>query len=496
MSRRGSGLTVPPSSGGARLAAGRDVILAVVWIGVIYATIPFAVPVLRFLGSNLGGDQPLGILVSSVLFGGFGAILWKLFRRPGFGLRRGAWAALTLAGYGYYMWTIQIPAEKIHFIEFGILVVFVFHAVRHWANNSLAFLQVIPICFMVGLSDEYVQSLVPQRVGEFADVYQWDLPAILLSLVTLAWAWVPAGLADPVRRWHIWVTAALWSAAALAAAVFIQALSDFGHRHVNASIDCSFNSAFSPDELSRVDGARGAGLADLIDRSADTDYETFLSTYTARRDPYTHEARVHLFRRDRYLMYHAHYSLQNDLIDAIDSANLRTAAADSATVLAAGPVQAVFQKYGAHPVWGPLLQRYMIHSCKEWIQKNSLPLSPTETVLAKYTSDHVEKILNGRPKHPEDERIHFLHVSVMENRILETCFPSFLIASRRHHWKNWTREAESLLAALMPQIPPYESAVGKNMITTYTLLRVWLISVGMALIFLSASALLSMRVDR
>ena len=153
-----------------RTSAFLDSLAAGLWILIIFATVPFAQPVMQFLGSRLGGDPNLGKGVAVILFLALAGVIRKMVRRRGFGVPRILVGFAVLAGYVYFMWTMEIPAEKIHFLEFGILVILVFRALKHAFAHRGVYLLVFPFCLLVGLVDEYIQSLVPQRVGEIADV--------------------------------------------------------------------------------------------------------------------------------------------------------------------------------------------------------------------------------------------------------------------------------------------------------------------------------------
>ena len=64
------------------------------------------------------------------------------------------------------------------------------------------------------------------------------------------------------------------------------------------------NEGFDRAGLREQDEGRAAEVASLLDaHRGDEAYRRFLEHYSPARDPFAHEARVHLFRRDRYLVY-------------------------------------------------------------------------------------------------------------------------------------------------------------------------------------------------
>ncbi|OGH55953.1 MAG: hypothetical protein A3G34_02050 [Candidatus Lindowbacteria bacterium RIFCSPLOWO2_12_FULL_62_27] len=280
-------------------SAKRDILYVILWSLVIYATIPYMQPFMQFLGRNLGGDPVLNPLFAVLVFGLLGVFSWKTVRRPGFGAARGVWLAAILGVYAYFMWRMEIPAEKIHFPEYGILAILMFRAGRHWFPNRPTYAAVVAAGYLIGLSDEYIQSLSPPRVGEIADTL-WNLLAVGLALLGIHRAWVPDETGVALRRRHVQVAGGLWIAALIACALFIHTISELGYKIEDPDIGL-FRSAFTKSDLARVDAERGAEGAALIDTTDDTSYGKFLRTYTSKKDPYIHEARVHLFRRDRYL---------------------------------------------------------------------------------------------------------------------------------------------------------------------------------------------------
>jgi hypothetical protein len=75
-------------------------------------------------------------------------------------------------------------------------------------------------------------------------------------------------------------------------------MAEYGHLYRDPGIGV-FRSRFDPTELDRLDRERGAEVAALLDRYPDHLYESFLARFTPVTDPFVHEARVHLWSRDR-----------------------------------------------------------------------------------------------------------------------------------------------------------------------------------------------------
>lgn len=76
---------------------------------------------------------------------------------------------------------------------------------------------------------------------------------------------------------------------------------EYGHYYEDPEIGY-FRSRLSSEELRQADAVRAAEAAAILNRyRSDSTYSHFHQAYTPATDPFLHEARVHLFRRDRYL---------------------------------------------------------------------------------------------------------------------------------------------------------------------------------------------------
>ena len=78
-------------------------------------------------------------------------------------------------------------------------------------------------------------------------------------------------------------------------------MAEYGYRYNDESIGL-FRSRFSPEELRKVEVERAIEAAGKLDTSPLLeDYKEFITRYSPITDPFLHELRVHLNRRDFYL---------------------------------------------------------------------------------------------------------------------------------------------------------------------------------------------------
>lgn len=293
------------------------------WSLVIFITIPLARAIQRFVETHLGREAFMDVVFASiVLFIGGG-----LLRLCG---RRVSWSQYAwLIGVGaLYAWcTFRLkgnPEVAIHFVQYGLLGLLVFRALGHRAHDPGIYLAAVLIGAAIGTLDEIVQWFTPRRVFDYSDI-QLNAFAGLLAQVAVAAGLRPSFVKFPVtpasvRRICTLAAAELllvglcllntpaavgWYTSRIHALAYLQSkdnvMSEYGYRHVDPEIG-TFFSRLTLDELAREDARRAGEAARIMEQyRVDRAYERFLSAYTPLRDPFVHEARVHLFRRDHYL---------------------------------------------------------------------------------------------------------------------------------------------------------------------------------------------------
>ncbi|MBI2880416.1 MAG: VanZ family protein [Candidatus Tectomicrobia bacterium] len=133
---------------------------------------------------GIGRPAPLILSTLTVLGGAW--VLWKVLavrenRTPLRGLALGGCALI----FGFFIWKLENPVEEVHFFEYGFLSYLAFHTLRStretqgiWTRRAWT----LALNFAVGLADEGIQSLLPNRFGDIRDV-GFNLLAGLLGLV-------------------------------------------------------------------------------------------------------------------------------------------------------------------------------------------------------------------------------------------------------------------------------------------------------------------------
>ncbi len=300
-------------------------LLAAAWSLLIFATIPLANTVQHAIDRRFG---PRSFLVLVLAAGGLGTVVaGRALARWGTRPRAAgyAWLAAVASAFGAATWSMRgNPEEAVHFVEYGVLGVLLYRALVHRVRDATVYPCAALLAAIVGTVDEAIQWLTPERYWALRDV-ALNLAGATLALVAIGAGLRPPVIAARVGRASIRRLAAIAAAlvvviaasvlntppriarytSAVPALAFARATSgvmlEYGHRYEGADTGV-FRSRFAPEELAALDAARGSEAGAILAAYAPDDrYDEFLARYTPITDPFVHEARVHLFRRDRVL---------------------------------------------------------------------------------------------------------------------------------------------------------------------------------------------------
>ena len=307
-------------------------LVAGLW-ALVLATVPFARAVQRAL--DRVGLRALFLVVAAA--GVLVATAWvlrRVHRQGGAPWRLAVWAA-TGTAYLAAAWSLRAaPEEAMHLLEYGALGVAAWHALRFRIGDGWVHVAALGLGAAAGLLDEGLQWLAPGR--------HWDLRdlAINASAVTGVQVGLALGLRRPPpprrarsgRRAAVGWLALAWlmlGASLLNTPDRIDAagrhcrwlagvrqrgdlMVEYGLLHEGPATG-RFRSRLSLEELRATDRRRAREAARVLAREgADDRYEAFLARYNPITDPFLHELRVHLFRRDRYRETFARHLAQGE----------------------------------------------------------------------------------------------------------------------------------------------------------------------------------------
>jgi hypothetical protein len=300
------------------------------WTLLIFATVPFARAIEASVVAAFGEHAFLvGVLAVVALAA---LLAWRALAR--LGVRARVAVGLGLAIYAGAAWWLRgNPVEAVHVVEYGVLGLLALRALAYRARDAWLAPSAALLALSVGTLDEALQWLTPARVWDLRDITVNGLagagaPLLLAFGVRPAWAQQPAS-ARGARRF-VALLALAWTllgasclntsarvaqlarrAPALGLAAKASGMVDYGELHVLES-GGEFPSRLGAEAWRAQDRARaasaGAALAENVRAAASapadaqpSPYDAFLAEHSAVRDPFLHELRVHLFRRDRYV---------------------------------------------------------------------------------------------------------------------------------------------------------------------------------------------------
>jgi len=291
------------------------------WIGLIYATIPFVRRAREAFAARWPAELIAYAVIAVVLAATVASIAFLRRRRPQIGIADLLWLGIVVAVV--VVWTRRLmgqPEEAVHFLEYGVLGVLLYRAFDARVPDPTVYVVATLTGLLVGTVDEFIQWLAPDRFWDLRDIVLnggavalvqiaiWRLvkrqsrtvsrsslrrlcrlAAVQVLLLTLCMA------ATPQRLNRLAVHLRLPDRLATGA----DAICEYGYRH---SVDdqTHFRSRLSSDELTRSGRDRAADLALELDAARGPGGLT-RSDISPATDPFGYEIRVHLFARNRNL---------------------------------------------------------------------------------------------------------------------------------------------------------------------------------------------------
>jgi hypothetical protein len=291
------------------------------WSLLVFATVPFARTLQRTVQESLGREFFGWVVLGLVATAALGALAGLVHRgRPG--AARMLWIGGVAAVFVAATLSLRdAPEEALHFVQYGVLGVLAWLALRPSLPDAGSFLGATLVGGIVGLVDEGIQWATPMRVWGLRDV---GLNLFAAGLVQLALA---GGFAPELARRRPGAASLrrLCALAALALGLLAASLlntpprtawiadhvpglegvrdhvmAEYGFLHEDPELG-RFRSRLDAAALRRADATRAEEAARILDAYGGADYPRFLADHPSGADAFVHEARVHVFRRDYHL---------------------------------------------------------------------------------------------------------------------------------------------------------------------------------------------------
>jgi len=161
------------------------------YIALLYATLTLTYDLYISVFNMLGETWVRRGLLT--IFLGIGvALLAPLGKRLRRDPRRTLPLALIIGVLIYSMWDIDVPANQIHFLQYGPLTVLVVEALRFRIQDRQIYPCTALLVLLVGIGDELLQSFLPERRFDPHDVVLNVLAGVLtLGFLGFVWATSP-----------------------------------------------------------------------------------------------------------------------------------------------------------------------------------------------------------------------------------------------------------------------------------------------------------------
>lgn len=144
--------------------------ITLAYIGIVYSTLGIFPDVWRRLNELTEGSiEHLGTAVALIAVT---SLLWTVRRRAG----QQSWTpyvaiALITPTYAYLLFVLShFPAERLHLLEYGLMAYLILRALQLDLADRHAYVWSLVLTTVIGLGDEIVQWVLPQRYFEVKDV--------------------------------------------------------------------------------------------------------------------------------------------------------------------------------------------------------------------------------------------------------------------------------------------------------------------------------------
>lgn len=287
----------------------------------IFLIVPLARTIQKFVSSHWGRSV-FGYSVLAATGVAFLCLIYYLvFRLKIRSPSNYVWLTAVACLYFYFTLNLwRVPEEAVHFLEYGLLGFFLFRALSLSVRDKSIYFIAFFIGTLVGIFDEILQWMIPNRYWDFRDA---GLNALAVGLFEVAiWKGIkPKFIAEKIGPRSVRKASVLLAMNLLLLGLcasntpqrvanyanrfpflsFLlkeEPMYEFSKKHEDPEIGV-FYSRLSIEDLKRIDRESPDHYAQILRDWKDKDYNQFLSTYSPLIHPFLYEMRIHIFRRDR-----------------------------------------------------------------------------------------------------------------------------------------------------------------------------------------------------
>jgi hypothetical protein len=284
--------------------------------------VPFARTIQAYVAQNLGKNAFIYFVLSVLALAFISLLYFLIFRLKIVSASNYVWLFALTGIYAYFtLKLIKAPAEATHFLEYGLLGFFLFRALTNHIKDKSIYFTATLFALIIGTFDETFQWITPGRFWSFHDVGLNTLSGGLFQVAL--WKVIkPKIISEKIRAKSIKIFSSIFGVSLIVLGLcasntpkrveyytklmpwlsFLkkeEPMSEFGYKYEDPEIG-AFYSRLNPEDLLKTDNTKGEEYARILNESVNKDYQQFLREYNPITDPFMHELRVHIFRRDRH----------------------------------------------------------------------------------------------------------------------------------------------------------------------------------------------------
>lgn len=461
----------------------------IVWTLLIYLTLPLAPKIIKWMSDGInnitGGTEGYYTIghITAFIIAVIAILIFKKIIKRHLSISQWILFSLIAISYGYFLKTMEIPTEKIHFIEYGFLSYMIFKGFQTEKSDLTIFINSFCVGYLIGLLDEYIQFHTAGRSGEFIDIL-WNGLSVGLVQILLCGVWHDEKINYSLSRKTfkisaIFIIICLWSSA-----VFIKITTDFGIKIYDNEIG-EFNTRVKSIELlSEIDNKNSIEYSNKLNAESEDNYDTFLKQYNEKEYPFLNEMRVHIFRRDRYAAYYFHYMLREKARAGAPMKKLIDEFMDDAfanKILRGNWIPYYMSDWRKEKnlpwVWSKEMQNVYLKEQQKKIEQEKNTIAQKENFLNSIIrlSDKLLRKSDEKDKSKGIEKLQkdYLFVAFKENQILEKYFGKTL-EKTKFKWdpSETARWFNSIPQNILSE--KYESKVAERIITAFSETTMWI----------------------
>ncbi|MEF9438418.1 MAG: VanZ family protein [Candidatus Mariimomonas ferrooxydans] len=232
------------------------------------------------------------------------------------------WLFICAGLYVYFVLQLRRhPEEAIHFIEYGLLSYFLFRALSQKIRDQTIYLTALLFVLFIGMIDEFLQWMIPDRYWDFKDVGLNSLAGGIFLLAV--WKSIrPEIIYGPVKKISVKMLAGIIAVDLILLGLCLsntpgfvnrytaafntlswlrneEPMTEYGYKYKDPEIG-TFYSRFTLEKLREIDIANSETYGEILlqDISSDFMHKKFIRIYNPNTNPFLYEFMIHLYRRE------------------------------------------------------------------------------------------------------------------------------------------------------------------------------------------------------